>query len=56
MANGFTCPLGRLPAEKALNRPAPSFRRMLSAKIERAVLPVHRNNTLYSLVVIAQDL
>src|SRR6202011_6322732 len=45
-ANGLTIPLGWLPAEKALKRPAPSFRRMLSAMIERALLPVQRKRTL----------
>jgi hypothetical protein len=39
-------PFGWLPAEKALKRPAPSLRKMLSAKIERALLPVQRNRTL----------
>src|SRR5690606_35492135 len=45
-AIGFTWSLGWLPAEKALNRPSPSRRRMLSAMIERAEFPVHRNSTL----------
>src|ERR1700738_4090255 len=39
-------PLGWLPAEKALKRPAPTFRKMASARIERALLPVQRNRTL----------
>ena len=30
----------------ALKRPAPSLRRMLSARIERAVFPVQRKRTL----------
>src|SRR5271166_4068079 len=46
-ANGLTAPFGRLPAEKALNRVAPSLPRRLSAMIERAELPVQRNRTLY---------
>src|SRR5829696_1573385 len=46
MANGFTTPFGWLPAENALKRPAPSFRRRPSARIERAVFPVHRKRTL----------
>src|SRR3984957_6353858 len=45
-AKGLTAPLGWLPAEKARKRPLPSFLRMLSARIERALLPVHRNRTL----------
>jgi hypothetical protein len=45
-ANGLTAPFGWLPAEKALKRPAPNFRRMLSAMIERALLPVQRKRTL----------
>src|SRR5690606_3551104 len=45
-ANGLTSPSGWLPAEKARKRPAPSLVRMLSARIERAELPVQRNRTL----------
>ena len=37
---------GSLPAEKAWKRPAPSFCRIDSARIERAELPVQRNSTL----------
>ena len=33
-------------AEKALNLPAPTRFRIASARIDRAELPVHRNNTL----------
>jgi len=44
--NGLTAPFGWLPAEKARKRPAPSLARMLSARIERAELPVQRNRTL----------
>src|SRR5262249_54515695 len=39
---GCTCPLGRLPAEKARKFPWPSRFRMASAMIERAELPVQR--------------
>ena len=35
-----------LPAEKERNRPCPSLRKIDSARIERAVLPVQRNRTL----------
>src|SRR5579871_3514688 len=45
-ANGCGVPLGALPAEKARKRPAPSFRKIDSARIERAELPVQRNSTL----------
>src|SRR5262245_51414995 len=46
MANGFTVPLGWLPAENDLKRPRPSLRRIDSASTERAVFPVQRNRTL----------
>src|SRR5689334_7301779 len=46
IANGLTVPLGWLPAENDLKRPGPSLRRIDSARIERAVLPVQRNRTL----------
>src|SRR5579863_8240529 len=39
-------PLGWLPAENARKRPTPSLRRIDSARIERALFPVHRNRTL----------
>src|SRR5262245_30810 len=45
-ANGCTSPLGRLPAEKALNLPSPSLLRIASAMIDRAEFPVHKNSTL----------
>src|SRR5690349_23637157 len=46
IANGFTVPLGWLPAENELKRPRPSLRKIDSARTERAVLPVQRNRTL----------
>src|SRR5436190_24138268 len=46
MANGFTVPLGWLPAENDWKRPRPSLRRIDSARIERAVFPVQRNRAL----------
>src|SRR5690242_3509586 len=46
IANGFTVPFGRLPAENELKRPRPSLRRIDSARIERAVFPVQRKRTL----------
>jgi hypothetical protein len=46
VAKGITVPFGWLAAEKALKCPAPSFRRMASARIERAVLAVQRKRTL----------
>src|SRR6478735_9663349 len=45
-ASGCTAAFGVLPAENARKRPAPSLRRIDSARIERAELPVHRNSTL----------
>src|SRR5262249_45507961 len=45
-ANGCTSPLGRLPAEKALNLPSPSLLRIASAMIDRAEFPVHKKSTL----------
>src|SRR4051794_40512946 len=46
-ASGGTAPFGALPAENDRKRPAPSLRRIDSARIERAQLPGHRNKTLY---------
>ena len=46
IASGFTSPFGWLPAEYARKQPAPSLLKMLSARIERAELPVQRNRTL----------
>ena len=45
-ACGFTWPLGQEPAEKALNLSPPIRFRMVSARIERAELPVQRKRTL----------
>ncbi len=45
-ATGLTAPFGWLPAENARKWPAPSLFRMLSARMERAELPVQRNSTL----------
>src|ERR1700681_3644182 len=46
IANGFTVPFGWLPAEKLRKYWRPSLRRIDSARIERALLPVHRKRTL----------
>src|SRR3954469_12873516 len=46
IADGLTVPFGWLPAENDLKRARPSLRRIDSARIERAVLPVQRNRTL----------
>ena len=35
IASGLIAPLGKLPAEKARNRPSPNFVNALSARIER---------------------
>src|SRR3546814_784529 len=45
-ACGWTSPLGKLPALKARKHPSPSRFSSASAKIERALFPVHRNSTL----------
>jgi hypothetical protein len=39
-------PSGALPAEKEWKRPPPSFRKIDSAMMERAELPVQWNRTL----------
>src|SRR5690606_15579005 len=44
-ANGLTAPAGRLPALKASKRRPAQARRVASARMLRAELPVHRNNT-----------
>src|SRR3546814_10012084 len=45
MVNGWTSPLGWLPALNDLKRPSPSRLRIASAMMERAELPVQRNST-----------
>src|SRR6202022_5167089 len=45
IANGLAAPFW-LPAENARKCGRPSFRRIDSARIERALFPVHRNRTL----------
>src|SRR4029077_534315 len=45
-ANGFTVPVGWLPALNAANWPFPSELRITSAMILRAELPVQRKSTL----------
>src|SRR5580704_6218645 len=55
-ANGLTVPFGWLPAEYALKRSAPTLRRMLSAMIKRALLPVQRKRTLKTGLVMDANL
>jgi hypothetical protein len=45
-ANGFTCPVGWLPAENALKRTRPASFISPSAMMERAEFPVHTKSTL----------
>ena len=45
-AKGLTVPDGCEPAEYALKRPPPAWRRIDSAMMLRAELPVQRNSTL----------
>ena len=50
MACGLGLPVGREPAENALNALPPRWRRIPSAIKERAELPVHKNNKLIGIV------